>query len=398
LLHRLFVERLGLTLAIAASIALAAEIGVYALALAQADNLKTPQGPLIGGDFIVFWTAGLEALRGGATAMYDPQSFQAALATAFPQAPSYRVTWQYPPTMLAALAPFAGAPYLVAFAGWALIGLTLFLIAARTLNPDPRALYFLVASPAMFHGAATGQTGFFTALCLLGAAFDPKRRWLVAGLAAGALTLKPQLGLLVPIAFAAAGCWRAFAVAAATALVLAGLAQAAYGAAVWPAFVEAAIGHGREMDDAGFPTEKLVTPFGAALQLGLDRGLAAVVQLLATVVLAVAVFLIWRRTEDRALRVASLLAAAPLATPYAFYYEAPVIALAIFALGTSAIGADRRFAYACAALFAASMLAPGKGDALAPLAFLCAAGAAALVAAAAARDGSLPLSLTRRQG
>lgn len=398
LLRRLFVERLALTLAIGAAIALCAEIGVYALALAQAENLKTPQGPLIGGDFIVFWTAGLEALRGGATALYEPASFQESLKAQFPQAPSYAVTWQYPPSMLLAVAPFANAPYLAAFAIWGLIGLAFYLIAARTLNKDATALYFLAASPAMFHGFATGQTGFFTALFLLGAAFDPGRRWLIAGIAAGALTLKPQLGLLIPIAYAAAGCWRAFCVAAASTLALAGAAYGAYGADIWPAFVDAVIGHGREMDDVGFPTWKLVTPYGAALHFGADAGSAMALQGVASIGLAGLVFAIWRRTDDRLLRIAALLAAAPLATPYAFYYEAPVMALAVFALGASSIGRDRRFVWSAAGLFALSMLAPGKGDSAAPLAFLCALGVFALVVAAASRSVVLDPILTRRQG
>ena len=51
------------------------------------------------------------------------------------------------------------------------------------------------------------------------------------------LSYKPQLGMLVPIALAAAGLWPAFAVACATVVALAAITTITFGWAVWPAWI-----------------------------------------------------------------------------------------------------------------------------------------------------------------
>ena len=58
-------------------------------------------------------------------------------------------------------------------------------------------------------------------------------RPLVAGILLGALTVKPQLGLLFPLMLILTGRWMVFAAAAATALALAGMTALLFGTEVW---------------------------------------------------------------------------------------------------------------------------------------------------------------------
>ena len=59
--------------------------------------------------------------------------------------------------------------------------------------------------------------------------------------------------------------------------------------------------------------------------IGAPSAVATAAQMLATLVLAVYVFLVWRRVSAADLRLAALATAAPLATPYAFYYEMAIL-------------------------------------------------------------------------
>ena len=72
----------------------------------------------------------------------------------------------------------------------------------------------------MFWNFGLGQNAFLTAGLFGAATLLIDRRPVVAGLLFGALCYKPQFGMMIPLALAAAGQWRAFAAAAASAVAL----------------------------------------------------------------------------------------------------------------------------------------------------------------------------------
>jgi len=83
-----------------------------------------------------------------------------------------------------------------------------------------------------------GQNGFLTAALLGGALVMLDHRPIVAGILFGLLAYKPQFGMMIPLVLAASGRWRPFAAAAATVLILALAATAAFGPHVWQAFLD----------------------------------------------------------------------------------------------------------------------------------------------------------------
>ncbi len=239
--------------------------------------------------------------------------------------------------MFLLIAPFGDGSYLLSYAAWVTAFAAIFLIVLYRLWPERWALFFVASSPAFFSAVITGQNGFLTASLIAIAGAFAEKRPVLAGLAAGLLTVKPQLGILLPVAFIAAGCWRAFAVAAATAIALAALSVIAFGADLWVAFIEGLTTHGARLATYVFPFEKLVTPFGFASVIGLPAAAASAVQALASVCLAAYVFIIWRRVEAADIRLAALTTAAIMATPYAFYYEFIIVAPAIVLVARRAL-------------------------------------------------------------
>jgi hypothetical protein len=155
----------------------------------------------------------------------------------------------------------------------------------------------------------------------------------VAGFLLGLVSYKPHLFALVPVALLAARRWQALLAALATALLL-GLASLwLFGPGVWAAFREN-LGLAMSLAQAGrLPINKLVTIFGALLQVGVGFSYALIIQAVVMVVVAAAVVSVWRRKISLARQAATLVLGTFLFTPYAFSYDLALLALPLAWLG-----------------------------------------------------------------
>lgn len=293
--------------------------------LSVRDNLFATGVPL-GGDYVAFHTAARAAAGGEAAAAYDEARFAEMLHEHGPPKERYGLTWQYPPTYYFLVLPLALFGFAAGYAFWSGLGIVGYFATLRGLGLPPLFLFVILAAPSTTHAFITGQNGFITAALLGAAALYADKRPVLAGVAAAALTIKPQLGVLLPIAFAASGSWRAFIVAALGALALAGASMMAFGAAAWTAFFEGVSGAGDNLAAGLMPLFKMTTPFAALRFAGAPAEAAAAFQLLLTLGAAGAVALVWRRVRDAELRAAALISCVFFAAPYGFYYELIVLA------------------------------------------------------------------------
>lgn len=304
---------------------------MYGAALLGASDI------MIGGDFSAFFVAARAAAEGAAANIYNLADFQARLNAAFPGRDDLTLSWQYPPTYFLMIAAFSALPY---FAGYSLFSgasAGAYALLIRKRIKDNLLFFAIVASPAAFIALTSGQNGFLTSALLILAASDPKRRPIIAGVAAGLLTMKPHLGLLLPIAFLAAGCWRAIGVAMLTAFALAALSLAAYGTEPWFAFFSAISRVAGRVEVGLMPLAKMATPYSAALYAGLAEWPARVVHLIVALSAAVAVWRVWRSVDDSALRAAALIAGVFLVAPYGFYYELIILGFPVAIVVTRAL-------------------------------------------------------------
>lgn len=362
LFYELGTRRLGLVLGLFAALYLGVAASMWADLIATSDDLFTRAGPIIGGDFIVFQHVSTRAGDADLASLYEMKNLKAELMARYPGRGEMNFGWMYPPTMFLLVAPFGDAPYLAAYSAWVIAFASLFLIVLNRLWAAPAALFFTVTAPPFFQAIITGQNGLLTGALLALAGGFAQKRPILAGVAAGLLTIKPQLGILIPIAFAAAGCWRAFFAAAATALLLAAASVIAFGWEMWLSFFDGLIAHGGRMALEGFPFHKLVTPFGFATMLGAPTAVANAVQIAAALSLAVYVFIVWKRIKDAELRLAALSTAAVLATPYAFYYEFVIVlpAMALIAKRAVETGWLKGERLSLIALWILALQAPGE--------------------------------------
>ena len=200
-------------------------------------------------------------------------------------------------------------------------------LAARRLT-----LLLVLTSPICLAVVTSGQISMLTAALLMMAAFRPRANWVLAGLAAGLLTFKPQLGVLLPLAYLVAGAWRAFGVAAITALILHGVSVVAFGPEGVMAFFNAVVRLQSDVAGSGThtPPVNMTTLFGQLRYWDVPSAVATPLHLIFAVgVVAMATYL-WRRLgadDDAALLLTAVLGAgAILVTPYAYAYEMTALA------------------------------------------------------------------------
>jgi len=292
-----------------------------------ADGRVNMRGEHLGGDFLAFHTAGEMVLEGRATDAWDAESFEAALQTREPAIDWYGLTWQYPPAAYFLVTPFALLPYKLAYWVWMLAGLAVFWGCFRVAfegKPHCKTAPLLIlASPIILVTLVQGQNTLFFGGMLMIAAALPDRRPLLAGLAAAALTIKPQLGLLIPVAYLFGGHWKAFSYAAVFSLALSGLATLVFGIESWGAFADAITRVESDMAGGGslYPFNRIISPYGALGALGVPHGLALSAHLLTVLGLAALVALVWRSDVPMQAKAALLIPATLLCSPYAYYYE-----------------------------------------------------------------------------
>lgn len=290
--------------------------------------LVEPDGGGSATDFVNVWAAGRLALDGNPAAAYDWPTHKAMEVIAVGHPFDGYFGWHYPPPFLFAAAKLALLSYTTAFVVWTFGTFPAYLIAIRAIVGDRVGYLLAAAFPAVLCNFADGQNGFVSAALLGGALLLLIDRPVVAGILLGLLTYKPHLGLLIPVALAAGGHWRAILSAAATALVMVLASWFAFGTETWLAFV-LNIGHTSRafLSDGWADFGKLQTAFGLVRTVGGGEELAWVAQGILAAVVAVVVAVVWRSRIGYDLKAAALAAASLLATPYLYTYDLVVLAV-----------------------------------------------------------------------
>jgi arabinofuranan 3-O-arabinosyltransferase len=282
-------------------------------------------------DFTNIFVAGWQALHGEAASVYDSVEHLKAQDALVGTGHTLFSDWAYPPTHFLILAPLALLPYVAAFLIFEFLTLLgcmaiLYLIVRRA-----SAIALLVASPFTAWNFLIGQNGFLTASLLGGSLVFLERRPVLAGLFAGCLTYKPQFGILLPIAFVAAGEWRAIASATVTAVMLAGVSLAVFGGGIWGEFAGGLGAFSTGLFSVGPDAYwgVLQTVYGFIRWSGGGSGLAWLGQAVTTCSVAAIVWLVWRSRARYALKAATLAAAALCATPKVLAYDLAAVAIPI---------------------------------------------------------------------
>lgn len=283
-------------------------------------------------DFRVFWAAGQLALAGEPLAAHD----LVRLGEVHASYPEAYMPWLYPPAYLVFVTPLGTMPFSVAFLVWTILSLVVTALAVRPFVAGATPLLVaMTLAPAYFPTLMLGQNSLYWMAGLLAAlAALRAERWILAGVLIGLLTLKPQLGLMIPIALLAIGAWRTIFAATATTVALALVPTLFYGIGYWPLLKANLVEHGERIIYSAGNMKLMVSPMYTLTFFGVEPELALQAQWVIIAGAAVAVFALWRAAKvGFDAKVAGLLIAIMLSAPYLWYYEAALLAaVALFLL------------------------------------------------------------------
>lgn len=281
-----------------------------------------------GMDFGAFWTASQFTLQGSPERAFDLDAMFSAQQVINPLVKSAN-QWSYPPAFLLLCLPLALLPYLLSYLLF--IGTTFGAYAAllRRIAPPGTGLVLLLGFPGVFQNLVHGQNGFLTAALMGAGLLWLPTRPILAGVAFGVLTIKPHLGLLIPLGLICARQWRCIASAAVTALLLYGISLLVLGPEVFAAFVERFRLASQWLASGLVPFRKNPSFFSFAMLLGQPVQVAYALQAIVAATVAGLLVRVWLRGARHALRSAALMTGALLMTPYLLEYDLAWLAFPI---------------------------------------------------------------------
>ncbi len=308
-------------------------IAFAALLLVKYPSGADDRGNALMPDFIVFWSASHIALTGEPVDAYDFASIAKAERIAMPVLKG-QARWLYPPTFYLLLLPLALLPYFYSYLLFSGTTLAAYVVVVRRICAsqgltDAVGWWPLLGFPAVFLNVYKGQNGLLTAALMGTALLLLRSRPVLAGALIGLLTIKPHLGLLLPVVLICGRHWRALFSATLTALAFTALSLAVLGADTLGAFFSSV----REFAPwaAGDVLLQRENPtfFAFFHLLGLSSTASVAFHGVVAVAVAWAVAWIWLRCVDFSLRAAALTAGTMLVSPYLLDYDLAWLALAI---------------------------------------------------------------------
>ena len=283
-------------------------------------NAQTPTSR----DFISFWGAAKLALAGNSAAAYDLETLH-ALQSSVATFDDGKMPFPYPPAFLLLVLPFGLLGFPAAMALWSAATFVVYLSVTRRALPG--AGWLPAAFAPVFATAAIGQNGFVTASIFIGGLCLLRSRPFAAGLLLGCLAIKPQLGVLLPLALLASTQWRAIAGAALSSLGVLLLGLAVFGAATTEAWFAQMPLYGEIARDGLVGWGKLASVYAALRQAGLSADFALVIHCVVAIAAAALVWSVWRSEASHMAKVAVLAAATMLISPYLFIYDGVILAV-----------------------------------------------------------------------
>ncbi|WP_244108554.1 glycosyltransferase family 87 protein [Burkholderia anthina] len=305
-----------------ASAALVMQIAALAIWGVKYYGLDDRTAPMVGIDFGIFWAAARVAIEHGASAVFSAAwmvPVEAQVRPVIGYAP-----FPYPPTFLLAVLPFGTLKFAHAVALFTALGVGVYGATIAHLCRDigtPR-LWVAAAFPGVALAIYAGQNSLLTAAAAGGALVLIESAPVRAGACLAFLAIKPQFGVLFPVALVCGRHWRMLFASGAFGVAFLACSVAVFGVDAWSAFASylpefgrTALHHG---DDhwAGMPTL-----FAMARMAGLPVVGAHALHLAVAIPAAISAAYLWAGHARFELRAAALVVASLLVQPYMMSYD-----------------------------------------------------------------------------
>ena len=256
--------------------------------------------------------------------------------------PRSPMPFAYPPSLLLLIWPLALVAPVTAWALWLGASLAVYVWACWQRPWGVSAAALGLVAPSTVAAVYAAQTSLLAAALMIGGCRLLGRRPVLAGVLFGLLTVKPQYGMLVPVALVSARQWRSVMAATATAALLVLSSGAVFGWTAWTRLPMALAALARLVARFRVFDQYSITVTSGLRLLGAGPMVTTLGQVAAAAGTAVAVWFCFRRGVTP-LGCAALMVGAFLVTPYAQYYDLPLVSYAVLLFVTDRHRGCRRF-------------------------------------------------------
>lgn len=293
-----------------------------------------PRGqPVLGGDFVVFYTFGRAARLGEWTIQYNWPAFHQLQISLVPASDSYFYPPAYPPLVPLLYAPFSLLLFPLAYGAWTAFSTvtysTLLMVSTRACGviSRPQAIMAGLLFPPFIAHQAIGHSTVWPLIGFVGGWWAlTKSRPALAGLMLSIVAIKPHLGIALAIVVLGTRLWRILSGILLGLTLQAGITLAICGPEAVVAYLATTV---RVLRDT-----KLIEPqderFTHAVRMSLEglvpHGVATGGWIVATALFGWLLVKVWRETDDWTLRVSALLLATLLISPHVQAYDAILLA------------------------------------------------------------------------
>jgi hypothetical protein len=246
--------------------------------------------------------------------------------------PRSHLPFAYPPSLLLMIWPLALVSPVIAWMVWTVVGLVCYLAACWQRGWGATNLALALVAPATVGAIFAAQTALIAAALMIGGCRMMDRQPVVAGILFGLLAaVKPQYGVLIPLALISSREWRSFVAATGTVMTAVAASSLAFGWKAWSRLPDALVGLSQLV--ARHPKFAWYSPTvtSGLRMLGASPMATSIGQI---AVAACAIVLVWRhfRRGFTPMGGAALMVGAFLVTPYALYYDLPLVSYAVLVM------------------------------------------------------------------
>jgi hypothetical protein len=243
--------------------------------------------------------------------------------------PKCLLPYAYPPFFLFYILPLGLFSYYLAYILWTLGTGCGYFLASFEQQRRCYTAFLTIFAPVTIASLVAGQTGLLSSALIVGGFRVVATRPILGGILFGLASFKPQLGILIPVALISARLWRTVAVACVTILVLVLGSGVAFGWSMWSLWVAKLLPHADWV--LGVYDRYNPTINSSLISIGVELHIARIVQACVGIVVAITIWVCFRKGVT-ILAIALLFVGTFLATPYAVFYDMPMLTNAVLAV------------------------------------------------------------------
>lgn len=237
--------------------------------------------------------------------------------------------WTYPPQYALLLAPFAFLPVGIGYLLFTAATLALYLVTLRAISSANFAQVLVVLFPALAITIGCGQNGFLTGALIGLICLNVERRQWLAGLALGAMVIKPHLAIAVGLYLLATRRWIALATAALVVLTSSLLCTLLFGWQIWFAWLGSIRESASYLEQGFYPLFRMISAYAALYMAGFPASAAFWGQVAVAGLALLAALVGAARGLSSKFTLGVTVMVSVMISPYAYDYDLPILGIGL---------------------------------------------------------------------